>query len=405
MPRKIIRRLFFFFCLAGAAFAIEPVQFVFRLPPDQRNPFSRDLWADVVLPSQKSVHLPVFFYGKGQFAVRARAAEAGEYTLRGVTEKNGDVVESLSFAVTGESKLLVKAPASLPQVMSYRGRPARFLFGDGEPFTPIGANVPWATGPDRVKFYEHAISEFSHEGLNWMRIWTAHWGGLNLDWLAGDAGPSPHPGTLDLRVAANWDKIIETAEDKGVYLQLVLQHHGQYSTTVNSNWAANPWNAANPGGFLKSPADFFSSPAAIGLTESKYRYIVARWGYSPAILAWELFNEVHWTDPIHLAHDETAVAAWHASMATYIRRIDPYTHLVTTSTDNLASPLYEKIDYYQPHLYAANMLAVPRQFSIAPEKLDRPIFYGEVGDDHQDLTPEQTNSGVAIVPPACASRD
>lgn len=83
---------------------------------------------------------------------------------------------------------------------------------------------------------------------------------------------------------------MERAERHGIYFQLVLQHHGQYTTT-NSNWDENPWNAEN-GGFLNTPEEFLTSERAKELTRRKYRYIMARWSYSPQIMAWELFNEV-----------------------------------------------------------------------------------------------------------------
>lgn len=385
-----------------AAVAVEPVQFVFRLPPDAENPFARDLWADVLTPSQKILRLPVFVFGNGLFAVRARPSEIGDYRLSTVIERDGNRSIPLPVTAQGQVRQTVKRAAPLPQVMGYRGSPSRFLFGNSTPFTPIGANIPWATG-DRLKFHLRALSEFNAQGLNWMRIWMTHWGGLNLDWLPPDQGAAPARGTLDLRVADDWDKIVSAAEEQGVYLQIVLQHHGQYSTTVNSNWKEHPWNKANRGGFLAKPDDFFSATEALALTALKYRYIVARWGYSPAVLAWELFNEVHWTDPINLGHDDTVVAQWHTAMATYLRQVDKYHHLVTTSTENLRSPIYAKIDFYQPHLYAANMLAGVREFAVDPRKLDRPIFYGEFGDDHMELSPAQKESGVAIVPPVWAS--
>jgi Cellulase (glycosyl hydrolase family 5) len=387
---------------AGSSSAVEPVQFLFTLPPDADNPFTRDLWADVLTPSQKILRLPVFVFGNGIFAVRARAAEVGDYRLGTVTERDGNRSTPIPATAQGQVRQTVKQTASLPQVMGYRGSPSRFLFGNNTPFTPIGANVPWAS-TDRVKFHLRALADFNAQGLNWMRIWMAHWGGLNLDWLPADMGASPRRGTLDLRVADDWDKIVSAAEEQGVYLQMVLQHHGQYSTTVNPNWKEHPWNKANRGGFLVAPGDFFTATEALGLTALKYRYIVARWGYSPSILAWELFNEVHWTDPINLDHDDTAVAQWHDTMATYLRQLDRYHHLVTTSTDNLRGPIYAKIDFYQPHLYAANQLAGVREFAVDPRKLDRPIFYGEFGDDHMGLSVAQKDSGVAIVPPVWAS--
>jgi hypothetical protein len=386
-----------------ASHAAEPVQFVFHLPPDNRDPFARDLWAEVLTPSQKILRLPVFFYGSGQFAVRARATEVGDYRLGTVTEKSGERSVTLAVTAIGQVKQTVKQPASLPQVVGHRGKPAQFLTDNGQPFVPLGANVAWASGTDRVRFYVKTMADFNQQGLNWMRVWMAHWGGLNLEWLPPDMGASPPRGILNLQVAANWDKIVSAAEEKAVYLQIVLQHHGQYSTTVNPNWKEHPWNAANRGGFLASPGEFFTSEIAIGLTALKYRYIVARWGYSPAILAWELFNEVHWTDPINQQHDDSTVAQWHDAMADYIRSVDQYDHFITTSTEDLGSPIYAKMDFLQPHLYAQNMLAGARQFAVSPEKFDRPIFYGEVGDDHMELTTAQKESGIAIVPPVWAS--
>lgn len=230
----------------------------------------------------------------------------------------------------------------------------------------------------------------------------AHWDGLDLDWLPASLGPSPKPGTVDEGVAETWDKLVSLAQENGVYLQVVLQHHGQFTTTSNSNWDTNPWNAANPGGFLKSPEDFFTDANARVMSLIKYRYIVARWGWSPAIMAWELFNEVHWTDAFRHGH-EAEVARWHSVVASYIRLVDVYGHLITTSTENLRSPVYEKLDYYQPHLYAANRIAGARAFEPAYATLERPAFYGEEGDEHQPVSDAVKALGLNIVPPVWAS--
>jgi hypothetical protein len=138
------------------------------------------------------------------------------------------------------------------------------------------------------------------------------------------------------------------------------------------------------------------------MTLMKYRYIVARWGWSPAVVAWELFNEVHWTDAMRNGH-EAEVGRWHSDMATFIRLVDVYGHLITTSTENLRSPIYEKMDYYQPHLYPANLLAGARTFDPPYATLSKPIFYGEEGDDHQPVTDAVKKAGLNIVPVVWAS--
>jgi hypothetical protein len=187
-----------------------------------------------------------------------------------------------------------------------------------------------------------------------------------------------------------------------VYLQIVLQYHGQYSTETNSNWDENPWNARNPDGFLDKPADFFRSEKARRLTKQKYRYIVARWGYSPAVMAWELFNEVHWVDALRFELDEPLVADWHREMASFIRSVDPHGHLVTTSMDSIRSPIYDAMDYLQPHLYPIDILAHVRHVDSVYENLDRPVFVGEFGDDHMALSAEEKDGGISVVPPMWA---
>ncbi len=154
--------------------------------------------------------------------------------------------------------------------------------------------------------------------------------------VGGDADREPasaSAGKYSLQISQRYDSIVEDAMQKGIGIQLVLQHHGQFSTTTNSNWNENPYNIANSafGGFLTNPEDFFTNAEAKRLTKNKYRYIVARWGYCPAIFAWELWNEVQFTDGWN--NNRPAVVAWHQEMADYIRSIDPHGHLITTSSD------------------------------------------------------------------------
>lgn len=379
------------------------MEFVFHLPGTPQNPFARDVWAEVTLPSGKTLRLPAFFVGGDRYAVRVRASETGEYRIGRVSELSGAQVILPVVEPVSPGSVRVELAQGLLQVGLNPADSSRFaLVGSGASYVPIGANLAWAT-EGRVTFYEQALPQFAAAGLNWTRIWMAHWDGLNLDWLPENFGDSPAAGRLDLRVALDWDRIVASAEQAGVYFQFVLQHHGQVSSSVNPNWAANPWNVANPQGFLKTPKDFFTSPRALEVTKLKYRYIVARWGYSPAVLAWELFNEVHWADPINKGNDETAVAQWHAEMADYLRSVDHYGHLVTTSLENLRSNIYARMDYFQPHLYPYEILSGPRSFNVPFEKLNHPVFYGETGDDHAPLSDAQKNSGIAIVPPVWAS--
>lgn len=397
-PRLV---LFALLLLAGVLRG-GPVRFEFAVPPSAQiaNPFARELWAEIITPTGRTYLVPAFYVGQQVYAIHARPDEIGTYRLGSILESTrGQPATPIATAPRSDSTFENKTRLRLPPVHVDPRQTTGFARADGRAFLPIGANVAWAQSPDVVGYYRETFAAFAAANLNWMRVWMAHWGRTNLDWVNAEDGAAIPPGGIDPTVAARWDALLAAAEEHGVYVQLVLQHHGQFSTTVNPNWADHPWNAARPGGFLKSPSDFFTDPTARLLTALKYRYIVARWGWSPALFAWELFNEVHWVDALKIDRNEAAVARWHDDMAKFIRSVDVYAHPITTSTEDLRSPIYASMDFLQPHLYSAQLISAAR--TLAPRLADdtRPVFYGEFGDDHLRVSPEVKRSGL-IEPPA-----
>jgi hypothetical protein len=170
--------------------------------------------------------------------------------------------------------------------------------------------------------------------------------------------------------------VVENCEKNGIKLQFVLFHHGLVTTFNDSNWADNPWNAVN-GGFLKDPADFFNDDRAKELTRNWLRYAVARWGHSPSIMAWELFNEVQWVNAARDPKRRPEVAAWHAEMAKYLRQIDPYHHLVTSSSnEGLPASVFAAMDFDQPHTYPPSVFGA--LLGTKPPA-NKPMFFGEFG--------------------------
>jgi len=237
-----------------------------------------------------------------------------------------------------------------------------FAYDNGKPYWPMGHNVAWRSGNFDVA---DAFAKMGGAGENWSRVWMCHWDGKNLDWDTKD-------DILSLTVAKRWDGIMEAAQKHGIHFQLVLQHHGPYALNVNSNWGENPWNVKN-GGFLKTTAEFFTHPEARRRTKNKLRYTIARWGYSPSILAWELFNEVEWTEGAKNA--PKTVETWHKDMVAYLRSLDIHQHLVTTSSHLPGGDLYAAVDYEQPHAYPPDLAAT----ALSVKPTNKPIFYGEIG--------------------------
>ena len=345
--------------------------------------YSNDVRVLLVQPDSSTVSLPAFFDGGTTWRVRHTPTMAGLYSISNIT-LNGS---PLSFSSLSPASWMVTGfPTSPGFVRVDPANPRRFITSNGRRFFPVGQDVAWgytntSGGDYRVTTIFPKMGA-AHE--NWSRVWMTHfydWQGLglNLDW------PKVNNtfGQLSLPNARNWDAIVAAADQAGIHFQMVLQHHGQYSSTngsnVNPNWEQNPYNVAN-GGFLSYATNFFTDPTAIGLTKRKLRYIVARWGYSPAIMAYEIFNEVQFTDAA-AANQWSNIEAWHNQMAAFLRSLDTYHHLITTSSA-LNEPIWDQTDYYQHHDYPSDLISgIQGAPDITASQPVAPDFSGECGID------------------------
>ncbi len=127
------------------------------------------------------------------------------------------------------------------------------------------------------------------------------------------------------------------------------------------------------------PECFATNPDAIRFWEQRLRYIVARWGYSPNIMAWEWWNEINWT-PLSA---EAILTPWMERNSVYIHDIDPYDHLLTHSgSPVILNGVWSPLDFTQDHFYDRDDF--PRTFlNTVPEWSgaypDKPFLVGEFG--------------------------
>jgi hypothetical protein len=346
-----------------------------------------DVRVEILQPDNSTISLPAFFDGGTTWRVRHTPTMAGTYSISGVT-LNGSPI-----SVTGLTPPLWTVtgfPTSAGYVRVDSTNPQRFITSNGRRFFPVGENMAWSSPS------ANALNIFPKMGAaheTWSRVWMTHFYegsglGLNLDW------PKVNNtfGQLSLPNAQHWDAIVAAADQAGIHFQMTLQHHGQYSTTVDPNWSDNPYNTAN-GGFLSDPVNFFTDATAKALTERKLRYAVARWGYSPAIMAWELFNEVQFTDAGQDGQWSN-IETWHNEMAEFLRSQDSYHHLITTSSV-LDEPIWDETDYYTHHDYPSDLISGIRDAQdISDSQTVAPDFSSECGID---FTPH-----VGISPPIWA---
>jgi hypothetical protein len=363
--------------------AYPMIQTAFQLEKIPGNPFDYEKVNVLVTlrkPDGGTLDVPAFFDGGTTWRMRYTPLAPGNYAVAGI-KLNQETV-----AASAEPKeWTVKGDPEPGFVRLDRGDTTRFVFDNGSRYFPIGHNQGWRS--DKLPDIPDLFAKMGAAGENWSRVWMCHWGGANLDWTT--SGKPVPPGEISLEVAKRWDTIVEAAAKYKIYFQLVVQHHGQYSSqqgyrfsgNVNANWEENPYNAKK-GGFLQNPEDFFTNPQARALTKRKLYYMLARWGYSPNILAWELFNEVEHTDAAKgkLWDD---IAMWHKEMTLFLRQYDGYRHLITTSSHPeiaLESPIWETVDYLQTHTYPMDVItALAGGGENAAKRPKKPWFVGEFG--------------------------
>lgn len=213
-------------------------------------------------------------------------------------------------------------------------RDARYLVHeDDSPFFAIGENMAWYDARGTYA-YDEWVAELSAHGGNYIRVWMPSWA-FGLEWVERDADGAVAGSSLGdygARLDRAWqlDHVLDLAEAHGLQVMLTILNHGPWSFVHASQWDDNPYNADN-GGPLAGPTEVFTDPTAKALHKRLLRYLVARWGHSPNILAWELWNEVDLVADPALPE----VAAWTEDMARELDRLDPYDHLVTTSLGGL----------------------------------------------------------------------
>lgn len=312
---------------------------------------------------------------EGEFRIRFAPDQIGIWTYEvQIKDANGTSTSTTqSFECTTISD---------PHNKGYiRDNQTNFLnFDNGDPYIAIGENICWQNNNAYLD-YKNWLTHLKDQGGNFFRLWHAHWG-LGLEWRAGQ---SQFQGLRQYKEAnsAYQDWLFDYCSENGIYIMLTLQHHGQVSSEVNPNWSESPYNSAN-GGPCQNTWDFFTDDEAISHTKNRLRYIIARWGYSRSIMAWELFNEVEWTNSFN-QHKEKVID-WHSAISQYIRAIDNYGHLITTSfAHDYNDPVMwalPDMDITQTHFYfnSANLERVlAGGVKKYVEEFGKPTLTGEFG--------------------------
>lgn len=370
---------------ADAMKLYEKSEWTLQIRTNFKNPYlQEDVAVDMELisPSGKQLVLPCYFEsGKSgdvsTWKARFMPQETGNYTYRFSLTENFELKEKTSSQS-------VKATASNKKGILHAADKWTFRFDNGQPFRGLGENICWESrANDDSKYfkalhekpiydYERMLPALASYGANYFRTWICSWN-LPLDWKSGinnhrytDSDEYFHPQAIQ-----KMDRMVNLSDSLGLYIMLTLgpgtydEKHGRYET---------------------STTNFFIDPKARAQYKNRLRFLVARWGYSSAIGAWEFFNEI---DNIQFRNKENPIPSeyivqWHDEMSSYLKQIDPFDHLVTTSISHRDLPGLNSItaiDFNQKHIYKNNR-ALPTTVVSYSQKFDKPYVIGEFGYEY-----------------------
>lgn len=393
--KKIILLLLIFFAVTSNAqiknvtlktnqpIQYERVDIDIELTTKFTNPyFQEEAALDMLIttPSGKKLLLPCY-YESGEsgktslWKARFAPQEAGKYQYSFRLSKAGKV-KSTSKTQSFESK------ASNKKGFLHTKSEWVLQFDNGQPFRGVGENICWETrdGDDSKYYkdlhemadiynYDYLLPEFAKYGGNFYRTWMCSWN-LPIDYKGpfNNSRYTLSDEYYNPSALARMDHLIELSESLDLYVMLTL---GQGGFTRRDR------------GVVDSSQEFFAERKARDWYKNRLRYIVARWGYSTSIGMWEFFNEVDnvqfrdKNNPI----DGKLITDWHKEMSTYLKQIDPYKHIVTTSISHRDIEGLNSIpdmDINQKHIYNHTSV-IPSDINKYVKEFGKPYIIGEFG--------------------------
>ncbi len=338
------------------------IEFLFHAREVYDNPFDPEevkIDAVVGLPGGDSLVVPCFFQVPVSYEDQEWVADPTHrsWMLRLSSERAGKHtvrlrIEDGSGTWYGEpAEFQVRQGNLRGRILRDRDQSQYYRHSSGEPFYPLGINAGW----NSIENYTTILNNLSAGGATVFRYWQTPFSWQALEWSEDYYYNYEGLGRYNQEAAARSDSLFALCDSLDLAMQLCIFQHGQFSENVDAMWDSNPYNVANGGYVDRAEAYFYDESSRIQ-TRKLLRYIVARWGYSRNLFAWEFFNEVQFTGN-HNNQSELwwpAVVDWHSEMSRYMESIDPYDHLMTTSAaeGQLASlDTIGSMDNLQYHLY------------------------------------------------------
>jgi hypothetical protein len=356
-------------------------------------------------PGGLQMKVPGFWDGEASWRVRFTPSQVGQwnYSLTVKDMRGTSLPYEGKFTVT-VSDLHGWLQAGNWVNPAYSGH--YLVYQDGAPFYGIGHCDAFSLAVDGFSIDTGVglFDEMKKAGENYVVWWP----------LYNNSPISSSYSDYSIGSLKMIDLLVADAQKKGIFLVFTIWDHPELrDNTHPGSWGTGNWskNGFSQLGDLQS---FFTSPEAWAWQENFYRYLIARWGYSPAIGMWQTVSEINGTN----AYDQTE--PWHKKVNDYFVANDPYRHPTTASKSGGGKDIswpegHQVMDAPQVHIYdplnhnpvgAASVLA--HWTSTMWNEAARPNWVGEFGDQKGLYSnyPEQFHnsiwaalaSGAAMVP-------
>ncbi|MHB1457626.1 MAG: cellulase family glycosylhydrolase [Armatimonadota bacterium] len=388
----------------------------FTLQGTYRNAFDPDE-IDVIgvfrTPDGKTIEQPAFFYQDYTRKIDGNSE---------VLHRNGNTIWKILFSpiVTSQYSLTIRATDSTKAIFTTKpiqfactksnlqgfiriskNDSRYFAFEKGRQYFPIGANICWGSSKGTYD-YDSWLPKYSAAGCNYFRLWMGPgpWVTTGLE-KTGQPEDRYGAGKFDQAGAWRLDYIIDLAAKNNQYVMLCIDSYNTLRKKIDGSypfWEESPLNAAN-GGPLTEPIEFWTNPEMQRIYRNKLRYLTARYGWSTNVLSWEFWNEVDIISPV--AYDADRITDWHIRMSDYMRKIDNWKHLQTTSfafSEGMGQILtLPQIEYTQTHNYGSrDISAVLSNWQLQHEKYKKPHIIAEFGADAAGSDAAVDPTGIAL---------
>jgi len=350
------------------------VELTLEIDAEYANPYdARDIAVDAIFtgPDRLEMNVPGFWDGEGAWKIRFTPSAEGLWTYSiSVRDVRGESLPFLGEFTVTRSDLhgwIIPGDSFYPAYSSHY-----LVYHDGTPFYGVG----------HCDALNILIDGFDVEdGVRLFDTMKAAKENFVVWWPLYSNSPVNH--RYDDYSVGNMkviDAVVRDAEKDGIFLIFTIWDHPQlrddrHPTWDTGNWSRNGFNK------LSDLEKFFVSEEAWVWQENLYRYIIARWGYSPAIGMWQTVSEINGTNAL----DQTD--PWHEKVNDYFVENDPYRHPTTASgSGEVDWPVgHAVMDAPQVHLYAFNDDAIGSAKIIADwtqimlKNADKPNWVGEFG--------------------------